>query len=105
MLHRRRSLSPFRSAHNDNASSFNSVIPLLSPQLTQRTLANNATSESRPAENNQNAVNTVATASDASGDSDEDEDLMLRNLRARLRQLLRRRHQILRNFIQQMGEV
>lgn len=96
--------------HNDAASS-NGVIPSFSPQLTQRTPANNAATGTRQEGDDQNVVTTVAVASGASdasggsGDSDEDEDPTLRNLRNRFRQLLRRRHQILRNFIQQMGEV
>ena len=96
--------------HNDAASS-NGVIPSFSPQLTQRTPTNNAATGTRQEGDDQNIVTTVAVASGASdasggsGDSDEDEDPTLRNLRNRFRQLLRRRHQILRNFIQQMGEV
>uniref|UniRef100_A0A915MAB9 RING-type domain-containing protein n=1 Tax=Meloidogyne javanica TaxID=6303 RepID=A0A915MAB9_MELJA len=109
-LHRRRSSSPLRNMHNDAASS-NGVIPSFSPQLTQRTPTNNAATGTRQEGDDQNIVTTVAVASGASdasggsGDSDEDEDPTLRNLRNRFRQLLRRRHQILRNFIQQMGEV
>ncbi|CAK5073690.1 unnamed protein product [Meloidogyne enterolobii] len=108
-LHRRRSSSPLRNMHNDAASS-NGVIPSFSPQLTQRTPTINAATGTRQEGDDQNTVTTVAVASGASdasggsGDSDEDEDPTLRNLRNRFRQLLRRRHQILRNFIQQMGE-
>jgi hypothetical protein len=120
-IHRRRSSSPVRPSSQQrkqqgadfstrtNARPTTTCSPS-EPQLTLRShaLTGNNTDRVTTADgttSTEEGVNGGGRAAGGGGDNSEEEEDTMSNLRQRLQEVLRRRHQIARNIVEQTGEV